>query len=574
MLLAWEVKWKNSFRDFTGVVVEQVGEDCVVLEGYEEINFKLKSRQLTRSQPGIVVYASYRRKLAIESLGSDYCPIEVHDEVIEALASLKGDKAFERAKQDSVNNEIALKAAAQRIHISRESDSKFAASLNELKIDHKNSSPGIQIKPKHESSSSDEESSNEGKDEDDEDDSDNDDEDEGEDEDEDEDEEDDESDEEDSDDEEDGSSDDSDDGSSDSSSDDEEPKIGIKVYLLPSNDIRGFSIHLTSKGLESVRKALQKDYGTITNLFYRDSDGDAVKIKSAHDLRYASQSAKSEASASSSASAGSLFKLKLFAEVGSSSTAPGSTAVESAPDLRTSSADTTVRLAPASQVHFNGAQSSKSVSVDGRRSLPLDDCAVISSSAAAAAVAVTATAPRAESRSGTASALNYEVVWKKGELLGSGSFGKVFSGMNLSSGERIAVKEVSLRRGKKHQQQAQALQLEVNILSSLDHPNIIKYLGTEFTKQTLRIFLELANDGTIKDALNEFGNFLPTLVFYLDIISLMIYIMVTFSMQGISPNPSFVGTPLISSKAYGFYTLRNSSTGTLSLRICLSLEGE
>ena len=45
----------------------------------------------------------------------------------------------------------------------------------------------------------------------------------------------------------------------------------------------------------------------------------------------------------------------------------------------------------------------------------------------------------------------------------------------------------------------------MKILSELDHPNIVKYLGTECTDGTLRIFLELATDGTIKDALNEFG---------------------------------------------------------------------
>jgi isocitrate dehydrogenase kinase/phosphatase len=75
----------------------------------------------------------------------------------------------------------------------------------------------------------------------------------------------------------------------------------------------------------------------------------------------------------------------------------------------------------------------------------------------------------------------------------------------LSTGERIAVKEVTLRRSKKHRQQAQALQQEVKILSSLDHRNIIKYIGAECTKNTLRIFLELATDGTLKDAINEFG---------------------------------------------------------------------
>ena len=53
--------------------------------------------------------------------------------------------------------------------------------------------------------------------------------------------------------------------------------------------------------------------------------------------------------------------------------------------------------------------------------------------------------------------------------------------------------------------QAKALRQEVKILSTLDHPNIIKYLGTEFKEGALRIFLELATDGTVKDALNEFG---------------------------------------------------------------------
>ena len=54
-------------------------------------------------------------------------------------------------------------------------------------------------------------------------------------------------------------------------------------------------------------------------------------------------------------------------------------------------------------------------------------------------------------------------------------------------------------------QQALALQQEMKILSKLDHPNIIKYLGTEYSHHTMRIFLELANEGSLKDALTEFG---------------------------------------------------------------------
>lgn len=48
---------------------------------------------------------------------------------------------------------------------------------------------------------------------------------------------------------------------------------------------------------------------------------------------------------------------------------------------------------------------------------------------------------------------DYEVIWKRGELLGRGSFGQVYSGINLTNGERMAVKEVILYPGKRQKQQ-------------------------------------------------------------------------------------------------------------------------
>lgn len=100
-----------------------------------------------------------------------------------------------------------------------------------------------------------------------------------------------------------------------------------------------------------------------------------------------------------------------------------------------------------------------------------------------------------------------EMLWQRGELLGSGSFGQVYSAIVMSSGIRIAVKEVTLGSGERHEEQALALLQEIRILSELDHPNIIKYLGTEHSDShhTIRIFLELATEGSIKDALISFG---------------------------------------------------------------------
>lgn len=97
-----------------------------------------------------------------------------------------------------------------------------------------------------------------------------------------------------------------------------------------------------------------------------------------------------------------------------------------------------------------------------------------------------------------------DIAWQKGDMLGSGSFGRVFRGL-LANGTRIAIKEVDLGKGQKAEGTALAIQREVQILSKLHHKNIVKYLGTDYSDDTIRILLELSPDGTIKDILNEFG---------------------------------------------------------------------
>jgi hypothetical protein len=38
----------------------------------------------------------------------------------------------------------------------------------------------------------------------------------------------------------------------------------------------------------------------------------------------------------------------------------------------------------------------------------------------------------------------HQIRWRKGEMIGLGAFGQVFMGMNLDSGELLAVKEVRI----------------------------------------------------------------------------------------------------------------------------------
>ncbi|XP_021905155.1 mitogen-activated protein kinase kinase kinase YODA-like [Carica papaya] len=70
--------------------------------------------------------------------------------------------------------------------------------------------------------------------------------------------------------------------------------------------------------------------------------------------------------------------------------------------------------------------------------------------------------------------------WKKGKLLGRGTFGHVYVGFNSESGEMCAMKEVTLLSDDaKSRESAKQLMQEISLLSRLRHPNIVQYYGTE-----------------------------------------------------------------------------------------------
>ncbi|CAK9253863.1 unnamed protein product, partial [Sphagnum jensenii] len=87
--------------------------------------------------------------------------------------------------------------------------------------------------------------------------------------------------------------------------------------------------------------------------------------------------------------------------------------------------------------------------------------------------------------------------WRKGDLLGSGSFGTVYEGLG-NNGSFFAVKEVSLLdEGRQAKQAILQLQQEITLLSELKHENIVQYLGTQRTEDKLYIFLELVSKGSL-----------------------------------------------------------------------------
>ncbi|KAH9321731.1 hypothetical protein KI387_016370, partial [Taxus chinensis] len=98
--------------------------------------------------------------------------------------------------------------------------------------------------------------------------------------------------------------------------------------------------------------------------------------------------------------------------------------------------------------------------------------------------------------------------WKKGKLLGSGTFGHVYVGFNSENGEMCAMKEVTLfSDDSKSRDSVKQLGQEIAMLSHLRHPNIVQYYGSETVDDTLYIYLEYVSGGSIHQLLREYGQF-------------------------------------------------------------------
>lgn len=71
--------------------------------------------------------------------------------------------------------------------------------------------------------------------------------------------------------------------------------------------------------------------------------------------------------------------------------------------------------------------------------------------------------------------------WIKGALIGAGSFGSVYLGMDAQSGLLMAVKQVELPTSAKTEERKKsmvdALEREIELLKELQHDNIVQYLG-------------------------------------------------------------------------------------------------
>ncbi|RDX87291.1 Mitogen-activated protein kinase kinase kinase 3, partial [Mucuna pruriens] len=98
--------------------------------------------------------------------------------------------------------------------------------------------------------------------------------------------------------------------------------------------------------------------------------------------------------------------------------------------------------------------------------------------------------------------------WKKGKLLGRGTFGHVYLGFNSDSGQLCAIKEVRVVCDDQTSKEClKQLNQEINLLSHLLYPNIVQYYGSDLGEETLSVYLEYVSGGSIHKLLQEYGAF-------------------------------------------------------------------
>lgn len=98
----------------------------------------------------------------------------------------------------------------------------------------------------------------------------------------------------------------------------------------------------------------------------------------------------------------------------------------------------------------------------------------------------------------------------KGDLIGKGTYGSVYLGLNATTGEMFAVKQVEVPHDhddERSKAMMDALNAEIETLKDLDHPYIVQYLGYERTDKNLSIFLEYVPGGSVGRCLKKHGRF-------------------------------------------------------------------
>lgn len=105
------------------------------------------------------------------------------------------------------------------------------------------------------------------------------------------------------------------------------------------------------------------------------------------------------------------------------------------------------------------------------------------------------------------------ITWVKGQVLGHGTLGTVFEGLDQSTGQIFAVKEVRIDRKNNADVKLKTdIENEICIYKELSHPHIVQYLGHDYMSDHLYIYLEYMPGGSVAQVLSQFGPFSEELI--------------------------------------------------------------
>lgn len=106
----------------------------------------------------------------------------------------------------------------------------------------------------------------------------------------------------------------------------------------------------------------------------------------------------------------------------------------------------------------------------------------------------------------------------RGQLIGKGTYGRVYLGMNATTGDFLAVKQVEVNQKAAGQdkdrikEMVAALDQEINTMQHLEHSNIVQYLGCERKEFAISIYLEYIPGGSVGSCLRKHGKFEESVV--------------------------------------------------------------
>ena len=103
--------------------------------------------------------------------------------------------------------------------------------------------------------------------------------------------------------------------------------------------------------------------------------------------------------------------------------------------------------------------------------------------------------------------------YKLGNIIGEGSYGRVYEALDEDRGQLIAVKIIdknnlnTINNSNNNSQSLSSIEGEIEILSKLNHENIVKYYDSSQSKNHLKIFFEYCECGSIAKMLSNYKSF-------------------------------------------------------------------